>query len=128
MCWNLATRHKNAEVEYLRQTVETCSYAVIRADVYARGGVEFLALSSGDTLRLEMSPRPSMASGSRSSADQSLPMNEVVRAPPSLIQAGRRVSQEVDHTGKKDYLYCSLDDSFLAALAEGGYQWANWPA
>lgn len=50
---SLATRHENAEVEYLNTDGETCKLNAVIRDVYARGGVEFLALSSGDTLRLD---------------------------------------------------------------------------
>lgn len=50
---SLATRHKNAEVEYLNTEGKLRKINAVIQDVYARGGVEFLALSSGDTLRLD---------------------------------------------------------------------------
>ena len=45
--------HKNADVEYLNTDGELRMINGVIRDVYARGGVEFLALSSGDTLRLD---------------------------------------------------------------------------
>ena len=50
---SLAMTHKNADVEYLNTDGELRMINGVIRDVYARGGVEFLALSSGDTLRLD---------------------------------------------------------------------------
>lgn len=40
----------------------------------------------------------------------------------SRFKLAAECPRKLYYTGKKDYLDRSLDDSFLAALAEGGYQ------
>ena len=50
-------------------------------------------------------------------------MNQVVRyLTKSRFKLAAECPRKLYYTGKKDYLDRSLDDSFLAALAEGGYQ------
>lgn len=50
-------------------------------------------------------------------------MNQVVRyLTKSRFKLVAECPRKLYYTGKKDYLDRSLDDSFLAALAEGGYQ------
>lgn len=51
---SLATTRKPARVEYRdADGALRCSGAVVLKDVYGRDGVEYLTLSSGETLRLD---------------------------------------------------------------------------